>query len=92
MADIAALLDALNVFSSAPDKDSLAKANAWLQDFQHSVNPFRMAAPDLSDNTSGLPLAMFHSPMPGQHATLSLFPQMRPWQLRYSLRRPSGLR
>lgn len=41
MADITALLDALNVFSSAPDKTSIAKANAWLQDFQHSVNPFR---------------------------------------------------
>ncbi|KAI0307897.1 armadillo-type protein [Multifurca ochricompacta] len=36
MADIQALLTALDVFSRAPDKASLEKANAWLQDFQHS--------------------------------------------------------
>ncbi|KAF8269335.1 hypothetical protein EI94DRAFT_1799355 [Lactarius quietus] len=36
MADIQALLAALDVFSRAPDKASLEKANAWLQDFQHS--------------------------------------------------------
>ncbi|ETW87387.1 hypothetical protein HETIRDRAFT_431738 [Heterobasidion irregulare TC 32-1] len=36
MADIQALLAALDVFSRAPDKPSLDKANAWLQDFQHS--------------------------------------------------------
>ncbi|THH18937.1 hypothetical protein EW146_g2139 [Bondarzewia mesenterica] len=36
MADIQALLSALDVFSRAPDKASLEKANAWLQDFQHS--------------------------------------------------------
>ena len=37
MADIQALLAALDVFTRAPDKASLEKANAWLQDFQHSV-------------------------------------------------------
>ncbi|KAI0814905.1 ARM repeat-containing protein [Irpex lacteus] len=31
-----AVLDALDVFSRAPDKDQLERANAWLQDFQHS--------------------------------------------------------
>ncbi|KAF8507015.1 ARM repeat-containing protein [Russula emetica] len=36
MADIQALLTALDVFTRAPDKASLEKANAWLQDFQHS--------------------------------------------------------
>ncbi len=38
MADIQALLTALDVFTRAPDKASLEKANTWLQDFQHSVN------------------------------------------------------
>lgn len=38
MAELPALLSALQVFSSAPDKVSLESANAWLQDFQHSVN------------------------------------------------------
>jgi len=33
-----ALLSALDVFSRAPDKASLERANSWLQDFQHSVN------------------------------------------------------
>ncbi|KAI0053348.1 ARM repeat-containing protein [Auriscalpium vulgare] len=36
MSDIQALLSALDVFSRAPDRVSLEKANAWLQDFQHS--------------------------------------------------------
>jgi hypothetical protein len=38
MTDIQALLSALDVFSRAPDKASLERANSWLQDFQHSVN------------------------------------------------------
>lgn len=38
MADIQALLSALDVFSRAPDKTSIDRANSWLQDFQHSVN------------------------------------------------------
>ena len=39
MADpnITALLAALDVFGRAPDKEQLERANAWLQDFQHSV-------------------------------------------------------
>jgi hypothetical protein len=37
-ANIQALLSVLNVFTGAPDKASLEKANSWLQDFQHSVN------------------------------------------------------
>ncbi|KAF9076184.1 armadillo-type protein [Rhodocollybia butyracea] len=36
MADIPALLAALDVFAQAPDKTSLDKANNWLQEFQHS--------------------------------------------------------
>ncbi len=40
-----AVLDALDVFSRAPDKDQLERANAWLQDFQHSVNTFRLLVP-----------------------------------------------
>src|SRR5260221_1459367 len=38
MADIQALLSALDVFSRAPEKASIDRANSWLQDFQHSVN------------------------------------------------------
>lgn len=37
-ANVQAVLSALDVFSSAPDKASLENANTWLQDFQHSVN------------------------------------------------------
>ena len=37
MADIQQLLSVLDVFGRAPDRDGLEKANAWLQDFQHSV-------------------------------------------------------
>ncbi|KAJ7492711.1 armadillo-type protein [Mycena latifolia] len=36
MADIQAVLSAIDVFSRAPDKVSLDRANTWLQDFQHS--------------------------------------------------------
>ncbi|KAH9982567.1 ARM repeat-containing protein [Lactifluus volemus] len=36
MSDIQALLAALDVFTRAPDKALLEKANSWLQDFQHS--------------------------------------------------------
>ncbi|KAJ7038295.1 armadillo-type protein [Mycena alexandri] len=36
MADIQAVIAALDVFSRAPDKPSLERANAWLQEFQHS--------------------------------------------------------
>ncbi|KAJ3987685.1 armadillo-type protein [Lentinula detonsa] len=36
MADIPALLAALDVFTRTPDKASLDKANTWLQEFQHS--------------------------------------------------------
>ena len=46
MADIQALLAALDVFTRAPDKASLEKANAWLQDFQHSVNTLSPWPPD----------------------------------------------
>lgn len=51
MADIQALLSALDVFSRAPDKASLERANSWLQDFQHSVNCLSPVA-SLPTNTS----------------------------------------
>lgn len=56
MADIQALLAALDVFTRAPDKASLEKANAWLQDFQHSVN-ISPVAPRLR------PLTRHHPPV-----------------------------
>lgn len=31
------VIQAIQVFSRAPDKKQLADANAWLQNFQHSV-------------------------------------------------------
>lgn len=40
MADIQQLLSVLDVFGRAPDREGLEKANAWLQDFQHSVRKF----------------------------------------------------
>jgi hypothetical protein len=38
MSDVQAVEEALAVFSRAPDKHQLERANRWLQDFQHSVN------------------------------------------------------
>jgi len=38
MADVQAVISALQVFNGAPDKASLEAASTWLQDFQHSVN------------------------------------------------------
>ncbi|KAF8584964.1 ARM repeat-containing protein [Ramaria rubella] len=42
-ADVAAVLAALEVFSSATDKTSIARANNWLQDFQHSPEAWATA-------------------------------------------------
>jgi hypothetical protein len=56
MADIQALLAALDVFTRAPDKASLEKANAWLQDFQHSVNTISPVAHRLRHLTRHRPL------------------------------------
>jgi hypothetical protein len=53
MADIQALISALDVFSRAPDKASLESANSWLQDFQHSVNCLSPVA-SIPTNTSDL--------------------------------------
>ncbi|RPD64848.1 ARM repeat-containing protein [Lentinus tigrinus ALCF2SS1-6] len=36
MANVQAVLSALEVFSQAPEKAALDRANTWLQDFQHS--------------------------------------------------------
>jgi len=59
MADIQALLSALDVFSRAPDRSSLESANTWLQDFQHSVIVFRLwtVATNTSDCDSIRPLS-----------------------------------
>jgi hypothetical protein len=35
--DLQTLLNALEVFNQAPDKTAIARANAYLLDFQHSV-------------------------------------------------------
>lgn len=58
MADIQAVLSAIDVFSRAPDKASLEQANTWLQDFQHAVIVFSpMATPDdASDRDSIRPV------------------------------------
>ena len=54
MAGVQAVVAALNVFGAAADKLAIDNANAWLQDFQHSVNtPFALvprADEDLSDH------------------------------------------
>jgi transportin-3 len=54
MATFQALLSALDVFSRAPDKASLERANSWLQDFQHSVNCLSHVA-NLATSTSDRP-------------------------------------
>ncbi|KAF8508506.1 ARM repeat-containing protein [Gautieria morchelliformis] len=41
--DVAAVLSALTVFSSATDKPSITRANNWLQDFQHSPDAWATA-------------------------------------------------
>lgn len=56
MADIQALLSALDVFNGAPDKESLESANAWLQDFQHSVIVFRLDRPRAFPSDRGFDL------------------------------------
>lgn len=48
--NVQAVLNALDVFGRAPDKASLDTANAWLQDFQHSVNTFRTDSPPPPDH------------------------------------------
>jgi hypothetical protein len=57
MADIQAVLAALDIFTRAPDKDSLEKANSWLQDFQHSVITLSSVAHRLR------PLTRHHPPV-----------------------------
>ena len=39
---VQAVLKALDVFTGVSDKTSIQSANTWLQDFQHSVNTFRV--------------------------------------------------
>lgn len=41
---IQAIVAALQVFSTTTDKSSLEQANAWLQEFQHSVRAIRTVA------------------------------------------------
>lgn len=52
MADIQAVISALDVFSRTPDKSQLERANTLLQDFQHSVNKdFLSFQPESSDSS-----------------------------------------
>ena len=44
MADIQAVLQALDALNKPSDKAAFTAANAWLQDFQHSVNTFVLVA------------------------------------------------
>ncbi|VDB99715.1 unnamed protein product [Peniophora sp. CBMAI 1063] len=48
MADIQQLLSVLDVFGRAPDREALEKANAWLQDFQHSADAWNSCSVLLS--------------------------------------------
>ena len=50
MDNVQPLLSALDVFTRAPDKTSLENANAWLQEFQHSVNPGLLVRPTSDSN------------------------------------------
>lgn len=44
MADVQAVLQALDALNKPTNKAAFAAANAWLQDFQHSVNSFVLVA------------------------------------------------
>ena len=50
MAGVQAVVAALNVFGAAADKLAIDNANAWLQDFQHSViTHFALVLPEDRD-------------------------------------------
>ena len=50
MANVQAVLSALDAFSRAPEKAALEQANTWLQDFQHSViTHFALVLPEDRD-------------------------------------------
>jgi hypothetical protein len=55
--DFRALFKALEVMQGAPDKASMDQANAWLQDFQHSVNLFRRSVDSLGRSNGILAMA-----------------------------------
>ncbi|KAI0320348.1 ARM repeat-containing protein [Amylostereum chailletii] len=59
MADLQALLSALDVFSRAPDRDALDKANNWLQDFQHSSEAWDACSLLLSSPEAPQPAKLF---------------------------------
>ena len=102
MADIQALISALDVFSRAPDKASLESANSWLQDFQHSVNASPFLSPVASNlirdqrpsdyqspssSPFGIGYVSISSRKPGLLATSSFKTPMRHRQPNYSLLR-----
>lgn len=94
MADIQALLTALDVFTRAPDKLSLEKANAWLQDFQHSVNTLSPWPPTTTSDSP--PSACSHSLRRGRPVTSFYDRQMHPplqsyLQLKHSGQRSASL-
>ena len=73
MADVQAVEEALAVFSRAPDKEQLERANRWLQDFQQSVNmtfsSCRLTSEGLT--TSSYPsVLILTSPTHGRYATI----------------------
>ena len=87
MADIQALLSALEVFNGAPDKAAIERANSWLQDFQHSVNCLSPVA-----NVSTKHLTLSNTPCPslkrGRCAMSYFSLQMHHNQRRHSPRKP----
>jgi len=94
MADIQALLTALDVFTRAPDKVSLEKANAWLQDFQHSVITLSPWPPTTTSDSP--PSACSHSLRRGRPVTSFYDRQMHPplqsyLQLKHSGQRSASL-
>lgn len=56
MAELQALISAIDVFSRAPDKASLENANSWLQEFQHSVNDISPVASLPTSTSDCVPL------------------------------------
>lgn len=88
MADVQAVLSALQVFNGAPDKASLEGANTWLQDFQHSVNhlsPWTKSRPTpLTLSQRALCPSLRH----GRPAMSSSSHPMLQFQRNYSLLKP----
>ncbi|KIY50561.1 ARM repeat-containing protein [Fistulina hepatica ATCC 64428] len=59
MAEVNALMSALDVFSRVPDKAEIERANAWLQDFQHSSEAWTTCNAVLHSPDTAQPLKLF---------------------------------